>query len=125
MHEFLEHTGDIKVRVKSCCFKEALKELLNVMFDIVKAKGDGEAYLVIKSSGETKEDIVVNLLNDVLSEIEIKRLIPVSVEDIKVMNEKVSVKIKCKKGNPNTMIKAVTYHQLKVNDGEIEVVFDI
>ncbi len=125
MHEFLEHTGDIKVRVKAPCFKKALKELLEVMFDIVKAEGNGDTHLIVESQGETKEDMVVNLLSDVLSEIEIKGLIPLSVESIEVEKGKIRAKIKCRKGSPNAIIKAVTYHQLKVDDGEIEVVFDI
>lgn len=139
-YEFLDHTSDIGVRVKSTSFESAFKEsayaLLHIIFgkdvlENLQSHGETEN---ISISGIDRESLLINYLNEILYLIDAKNIYPTRIR-IKITAEN-NLSFEFEKNyfelenHPiNLYVKAVTYHQLKivseVDNIQIEYFVDI
>lgn len=142
--EFLDHTADVLVRAYGRTFEEALCNIAIGMFEIMTDTSGIESKVSVKLQvcGYDLENLVYRWLEELLyyhdaynyvfSKFEIE-----SIKETVIDNEK-SICIEALargepfdrlKHEPRTVVKAVTYHQMRIaRDGErwvIEVVFDI
>lgn len=138
--EFLEHTADLRFRsygkTLAVCFMNAAKALFSSILDFDSVVTKMEREIVIKS------DSLETLLHDFLSEIlflfETEDLVfkefIVSIEEEDEEGYTLSAELRGERFNPKkhvvtTEVKAVTYHELRVekkDDGWIaEVLCDI
>lgn len=124
-YEFLDHTSDIGVRVKSNSFENAFEEsafaLLHIIFgkdrlENLESRGETEN---ISISGIDREALLINFLNELLYLIDAKKIYPTRIR-IKITDEN-NLSIEFDKNyfdlenHPiNLYVKAVTYHQLKI-----------
>ncbi|MCM8792141.1 MAG: archease [Candidatus Omnitrophica bacterium] len=136
-YELLEHTADMRVKVKSKSLKDLFRDVALAMFDIMaernlELKSSKLKKIVIKQKANNLEELLINWLNELLSLSAIKELIFTDLK-VKRMNDNIleaevfgedisNYKL-------NTEIKAATYHQLKIekiNSGwQTEVIFDV
>lgn len=134
--EILEHTADLKVRVRGSgpddLFKNAGLAIFQISAEKQSIRDKNKHKISIKQSAQNIEELFINWLNELLSLSAVKGVI---FEDIKInkLNEKeleaVAVGSDIRNYKVNTEIKAATYHELRVskaNSGwEAEIIFDV
>ena len=138
-YEILEHTADIRVRVRAGDLKTLFSRSSRAMFDLIAGRktalGAGNAdkvELTVSQKAGNLEELFINWLNELLflsssqglifSGFKIKSLSENSLEAL-VLGEK------AENYQINKEIKAATYHQLQItksgNDCMVEVIFDV
>ncbi len=130
MYEFKEHTGDIKIRAYGKDCKEAVESLLNGVIETIEKKEGERVEKTFSFKEEFEEGFIVGLIDDFLFNIEKENIIPFSVKLKKIDYDKFYVEytIKGVNGIPENIIKAATFHDLKIRKEkgcEIEVVLDV
>jgi SHS2 domain-containing protein len=135
-YEILEHTADIRMRVKAGDLKTLFSRCALAMFDIIagqnKIPADGAEELIIVQESGSLEELFINWLNELLSlssaqglvflDFKIKKLsenaLEARVSGVKSVNFKIEKEI-----------KAATYHQLQISKSgggwKAEVIFDV
>ncbi|MCM8799773.1 MAG: archease [Candidatus Omnitrophica bacterium] len=138
-YEFLEHTADIRIRVKAKDLKELFVNTALAMFDIMAEKSlKPRAYssklkkIKIIQKADGLEELLVNWLNELLSLSAVKELIFTDFKIKKLDENNLEAEIfgdEIKNYRINTEIKAATYHQLKLeridSSWQAEVIFDV
>jgi SHS2 domain-containing protein len=131
-YRFIEHMSDIIIEAKGRDFVKTLEDIADGMFVQMGGKEvKGKEKIRISTVASTKEDLVVMLLSDIIAQCEIENFTPKKIDIKKFDEEKnvVEAEILGEKKVPKNIIKAVTYHELKVEktkDGWIiRVLFDI
>jgi len=131
--EEIKHTADIGIKVTGNSieevFSEAAKGVVNVAIE-GKVEGDEEVHS-FEFNGDTKEDLLVEWLNEVLYFLYEKGLVFKNLKKIVFVGEKVMIEAKfLKPENINYLleIKSATYHNLKIEEKgkgfEVTVIFD-
>jgi SHS2 domain-containing protein len=135
-YEVLEHTADIRLRIKGKNLKELFKNAALSIFDISSrkqfTKNKKHADLKIKLKADSLEELFVLWLNELLSLSSAKNLIFHGFKIIKLEDN--YIEAMATGGDMNnykvhTEIKAVTYHELKVIQSSTgciaEVILDV
>lgn len=136
MFELLEHTADIGFRVRGRTLEElfagAAEALQAIAFD-ASAVEPRERY-ALSATGEDLESLLVNWLSEVLYWMDGRRVLMARFEIREIAPERIAAEGWGEPWDParhlpRTGVKAVTYHQLKVErEGEgwvAEVFLDI
>lgn len=124
------------IRVKAGSLKTVFKNLARAMFDIIaqrkKTKLAGLRKIKIKESGQTREELLVKWLNELLSLSSAKRFIFRNFKIDKLEENKIIATVTAagiENYKVNKEIKAATYHELKIrkvgSGWEAEVIFDV
>ncbi|MGH7807926.1 MAG: archease [Thermodesulfobacteriota bacterium] len=135
-YEILDHTADVCVRVYGKSFNELIKNAAYAMMDLVtdREKIKTSKQIEIRAEGQTKEELLVHWLQEILFLHQTKKMV---FRDFEVnMISKTTIKgkalgeqIDLEKHELFSDIKAVTYHNLKVESLDdrlkVEIVFDI
>ena len=127
---FLEHTADIKAEAWGGDFASALRQSALAMFSVL-GSGPVCEHLQLEERAADKEQLVVGLLSRILAECDAREKLAVSIEMLEcdVDAPYVKVRIGLADTRPKDAIKAVTYHQLEVEETKnkctIRVVFDV
>jgi SHS2 domain-containing protein len=135
-YELLEHTADIRIRVKGSTPAELFEHCGLAMFDIIATKQQVKKphphSVAIKQTAANLEELLVNWLNELLSLAAVKQLI---FRDFKIGTindrslEATATGEAAVNYTLNVEIKAATYHQLKIeherNSWVAEVIFDV
>ncbi|MBN2122209.1 archease [Candidatus Micrarchaeota archaeon] len=131
MYRYLEHTADELLEAQAPTFAQALKDAVEGSFELIGKGKREEAKLEIEAAAETKEDLVVEILQETVVGCELNGLSPSRAELIELNEEAPHAKFRiiCEKKPPRNQIKAVTYHLLKVENENgkwrINVLFDV
>lgn len=119
-YEFLEHTADIKIRVKAESVKEIFKQSFEALNEVIKGE--------IKVKGILKKEIIVegnglisllrNFLNEILYLLEAENFLTKRITKIDI-NEKKFLKAEllgdcADKYKFNNEVKAVTYNDMDI-----------
>ena len=128
---FLEHTADIKVEAWGPDFAGALKQAALAMFSVL-GSGPEREQMEIEERAADRGQLVVGLLSRVLAECDARERLAVSIEILECGTNppRVKARVGLAQTRPKDAIKAVTYHQLEVEEGKdgacrIRVVFDV
>ncbi|MEM4166402.1 MAG: archease [Candidatus Bilamarchaeaceae archaeon] len=127
-YKFLEHTSDLIVEAKGKTFREALEEAARAMITQMGAEeaSKKEKIKIELPSPQTKEDIVVATLTEIIASCDSE---PFTPAEVKISIGKIiTVQLSGERKTPTNIIKAVTYHGLKIErkkDWKITVLFDI
>jgi SHS2 domain-containing protein len=135
-YEFIEHTADMKIRAKGKDFVDAMNAAIQSIIDIINKENEegSEEKIKIKVKEKFIEDIVVNTLEKIVILSEINGIVPTKGEVISFASYKNGYELEAvifgkKKEEVDTIIKAITYHQLKIeqrdNETIIEFIIDI
>lgn len=135
----IEHTADIRIRVKAKNQKELFIQAAKAMFDLIAEKKlsalssqlSAKEVKIIQKAGNI-EELLVNWLNELLSLSAVKELIFSGFKINKLddnLIEAVATGRNFKDYQINSEIKAATYHQLRVvktaSGYTAEVIFDV
>jgi SHS2 domain-containing protein len=132
-YEQLEHTADVMVkahgRTLEECYGNAAYALFNTMVDASTITPTEE--IDIQQEGHDYESLLYNFLSEFLYVHDVTRLVlcefDVTIEDFRIKCKARGEKLDLEKHQPKTEIKAITYHELKVDPEEpsVTVIFDI
>lgn len=134
-YEIIEHTADVGIHAEGKDLEEAFQETALGMFSIITDldKVDDVGEFEIDLESDAWDNLLVEFLSELIFLFEVEDVV-FSDFDVK-LEENDKKKISCRakgekidhdKHDFDTEIKAVSYHELKVNtDGDIEVIFDI
>jgi SHS2 domain-containing protein len=132
-YELLEHTADVMVKAHGVTIEECFENAAFAMIDqIVDASKVGtKQWVDIEVEGDNLEDLLYNFLSEVLFIFDAKHL-ALTRFDVTILGRKLRCRAWGEKFNrekhaPKQEIKAVTYHELKVDEKEpsITVLFDV
>jgi SHS2 domain-containing protein len=136
--EFVEHTADVAVKVQGGSLKELFGSAALAMFSVLVAqKGNGPKGamkdLDISKSEEKTEDVLKAWLDELLFHYETGHWVLHRVKSMSCSETAVEAKVLLEKFTPERFeikgeIKAVTYHELKVEKArrgwEAFIIFD-
>lgn len=135
-YEFIDHTADIGIIVRSASKEELFEKAAMAVFDIIgnlnQIKADEKMDIEIK--GEDEEELMVNWLNELIFLFDAKGWL-FSKFDIEEINDKI-LKATCsgEKFKPQVHrikreLKAATYHNILISKDRIgwslRIIFDI
>ncbi|MCS7233827.1 MAG: archease [Synergistetes bacterium] len=137
MIEFIEHTADVGIKVRSesleGLFKEAAFGLLNIMFSFKRNNFPLEEEFLIELEAGDVEELIVMWLNELIYLFESREYAFRNVEIVELKGSSLKAKIECFKVLKEEVVcyvKAATYYNLSLhrsNDGSYEatIIFDI
>ena len=131
MYHYLPHTADELLEAKAKTLHDALHDAVLGSFELIGKGKHEEEELEIEVHSPTLEDLVVDLLQQVVVQCELREFSPISVKVLEANEKHPSAKILLlgEKIPPANEIKAVTYHLLKVEKKKegwtINVLFDV
>jgi len=128
MYKFLEHVSDLIIQGENDSFEKALEDVAQGMTTQMGGKeAEEKETLEVEVKDENKEDLVVAALTAVISECEAEVFTPKKI-GIEKIEGGVKIRISGERKAHENIIKAVTYHGLKIEQNEkwkITVLFDI
>jgi SHS2 domain-containing protein len=135
-YEILDHTADASVRVYGKSFEELLRNAACAMMELItdRDKVEPSEVVEIEASGENREELLVHWLQEILFAHQVKKMVfkdfEVKLEDeTRIKGKAFGEEIDSEKHELSADIKAVTYHNLKVEPSDdrlkVEIVFDI
>jgi SHS2 domain-containing protein len=132
-YEQLEHTADVMIkahgRTLEECYGNAAYALFDTMVDASTIVPTEE--IDIQQEGHDHESLLYNFLSEFLFVHDTTRLVlcefDVTIEDLKIVCKARGERLDLEKHRPKTEIKAITYHELRVDPEEpaVTVIFDI
>jgi protein archease len=119
--ELLEHTADIGIRARGASLEEVFEHATEGLAEVLGARpggsgGSGEAVAVEVSAGDPG-GLLVDWLNEVLWLREVRQAVVSGVRVERVGDGTASGEVVLAAGGPEpdgTLVKAVTYHRLRV-----------
>lgn len=135
-YEILDHTADVCMRVYGRSIGEVLKNAAYAMMDLVtdREKVNPVKGIEIEAEGETEEELLVHWLQEVLYLHQTRNMVfrdfeVNSVTDNKAKGKAFGEVIDSERHELYSDIKAVTYHNLKIESMDdrlkVDIVFDI
>lgn len=131
-YRYLEHTGDIMVEAWGPDYLSALKQAAAGMFAVFGPARPKE-YFEIDEQALGKEELVVYFLSRILAESDAREMVPCKIEIITYTPgavPRIVAKIWGEQKRARDAIKAVTFHELRVEEDiktgcKIRVLFDV
>jgi len=120
-YKFLEHTSDIVIQAEGKSFEDALQEVAKGMITQMgskKARKKEKMAFEIRQK-ETREDDVVAVLTEIVATCESEPFTPAAIK-IKKTSSGFFVEMSGERKQPENIIKAVTYHGLKIEQNTEE-----
>ncbi len=135
-YELIEHTADFGVRVYGPSAKALFANAARALFDLITDRNRlaGRTRRVLSVSGEDRADLMVNWLRELLFLWNGDSLLVKKVDLTALSDCELTATVFCDRYAPerhpiHTEIKAVTYHQIRVEHGsagwEATVIFDV
>ena len=135
-YEILDHTADACIRVYGKSFDELLENAAMAMMELItdREKINPSQEIEIEVRGETKEELLVHWLQEILFLHEVKKMVFKDfrlnlISETHAKGKAIGEKIDIDKHELSFDIKAVTYHNLKIepiNDKlKVDIVFDV
>ncbi|MBD3397813.1 hypothetical protein GF412_01615 [Candidatus Micrarchaeota archaeon] len=131
MYRYLEHTADELLEVQAETFSDALHDAVLGSFELIGKGENEETDFEVEVHSPTLKDLVVDLLQQVVAQCEIREVSPVGVTVLEVNEDEPMARalIRGQNAVPPNEIKAVTYHLLKVEqkegDWHFNILFDV
>lgn len=135
-YEILNHTADICIRVYGKSLDRLFKNSARAMMELItdREKINPSQEIEIEVRGETKEELLVHWLQEILFLHEVKKMVFKDfrlnlISETHAKGKAIGEKIDIDKHELSFDIKAVTYHNLKIepiNDKlKVDIVFDV
>ncbi|HLE25164.1 MAG TPA: archease [Thermodesulfobacteriota bacterium] len=135
-YEILDHTADACIRVYGKSFDELFENAARAMMELItdRERINPSQEIEIEVRGETKEELLVHWLQEILFLHEVKKMVFKDfrlnlISETHAKGKAIGEKINIDKHELSFDIKAVTYHNLKIepiNDKlKVDIVFDV
>ncbi|MCX6773927.1 MAG: archease [Candidatus Micrarchaeota archaeon] len=130
MYEYLPHESDLFIRGKGRTFNYALFSVLEgLIAHINEDKEISSAIYTASAEGLDDKDLAFNLLDNFNAFIDSEGILPCKAKRLTIDDKKIEFSFSGKKTSFASPVKAVTYHNFKVQQENeewiIEVLFDI
>ena len=136
MYEVFEHTADLGLRVKAASLNDLMADAASGLFSMIVVNLDDVERVVTKTykvAGNQPDYLLFDWLTELLYTFDTERLV---LADFKVHLDESGLTATChgepidrEKHDLDHEVKAITYHQLKVNETEAgwvaELIVDI
>ncbi len=118
-YRFLEHTADIMFEAYGESYPEALQNAAKAMFEVIGKAEEKEA-AEFSASAHNIGELTVHLLSDLLSHMDTHEMVfsRMVVKEFDARHPSVSVIAYGERKRPRDSVKAVTYHELMVEEEE-------
>jgi len=134
--EFIEHTADIGVEAEGATMAEAFESAAYGMFSVMAEIGGVKPtrHIDVRVEGEDVESLLRAWLSELIFHLDAHRVLPVEFKIEEVTDTLLLAKVGVCPAGPDIewsgpAIKAVTYHQLAVEQTEegwkVRVIFDV
>ena len=127
-YKFLPHTSDLIVEAKGATFEKALEAAAEAMLTQMGAEhATAKETRQLQVQQENRDDLVVAVLTAIIAECESEHFTPKKAKIEKIAGG-VKITLTGEYKQPENIIKAVTYHELKVEQKDgwcITVLLDI
>ena len=135
-YEIINHTADVCLRVYGKSLDELFENAARAMMELItdREKINPSQEIEIEVRGETKEELLVHWLQEILFLHEVKKIVFKDfrlnlISETHAKGKAIGEKIDINKHELSFDIKAVTYHNLKIepiNDKlKVDIVFDV
>jgi SHS2 domain-containing protein len=134
-YELLEHTADIRIRVKAKTLEELFINASLAVFDIIserKSSSESITEAIITQEAENTEELFINWLNELISLSAAREIVFTDFKFQKLTKNKLQALAFAEPASCfeiKTEIKAATYHGLKLSGRKgaflAEVVLDV
>lgn len=135
-YEILDHTADVCLRIYGKSFGELFENAARAMIELItdREKINPSQEIEIEVHGENIEELLVHWLQEILFLHEVKKMVFKDfrlnlISETHAKGKAIGEKIDIDKHELSFDIKAVTYHNLKIepiNDKlKVDIVFDI
>ncbi len=135
-YEIIDHTADIGLRVYGKDLKELFKNSALGMFEIITDLKNvkPQTSLTIELGAVNREELLINWLRELLYQYNTQEILFKEFEIEKITDNRINAKargeiLNSKRHNLKMEIKAVTYHELKIEKEEegwsSRIIFDI
>ena len=135
-YEIINHTADVCLRVYGKSLDELFENAARAMMELItdREKINPSQEIEIEVRGETKEELLVHCLHEILFLHEVKKIVFKDfrlnlISETHAKGKAIGEKIDINKHELSFDIKAVTYHNLKIepiNDKlKVDIVFDV
>ena len=136
-YEFFEHTADIGVRVSGATLPDLFRNAARAMYEALGDMKTTDRSLpkAVELRAETLEDLLHDWLAELLFEIEVNHMLYDVIEIASVASGKLTASLRggaidFARSQTNEEIKAITYHQLRVeqladSSWRATVIFDV
>jgi SHS2 domain-containing protein len=130
-YRFLEHTADVLFEAYGDSFESALENAAEAMFSVMshtEKLSEGRSF-VVEEEADSLENLTVFTLSTILSESEIREVLPKRFAVERLAKKEGGFKLTGKvfgdgweRGKVKTDVKAVTHHLLKIKkDGKVSI----
>src|ERR1700752_3367118 len=120
-YEIVDHTADICVRVYGKSFDELLRNAARAMMELItdREKVNPSQETEIKAQGETKEELLVHWLGEILFLHQVRKMVFQDfdvnlISETELEGKASGENIDMERHEIGLDIKAVTYHDLKI-----------
>jgi len=125
MFEILEHTADIGFRARAADLRGLFEAAAHALVAVAMDTGNASPVkpIVISVTGDSKESLLVNWLNEILycldgerlaiARCEVREMTATSVTGVAIGEPRDPVR-----HEPRLVVKGATYHQLKIEQDE-------
>ncbi|MDG6221076.1 MAG: archease [Candidatus Thermoplasmatota archaeon] len=133
-YEIIDHTADVGIRVTESTMEEAFSTAAKAMFELIVA---GDVRTQVRKDLDVEapdhERLLVAFLSELLYFFDVEHYV-VKEAKVNISGDEKGFFLSAKLGGDTvdferheilTEIKAVTYHMLSVEDGNLQVLFDI
>ena len=136
-YEIIEHTADVGLKVNGATLKELFENAASGMFDIIahkRSSANEHKKIQIKKEVEDFEELLVDWLSELLYIFNSQKILFSNFKILELNNggiigEAFGEKINPSKNTLQTEIKAVTFHDLKIeedkNNFSCQIIFDV
>jgi SHS2 domain-containing protein len=135
-YEILDHTADVCLRIYGKSFGELFENAARAMMELItdREKINTSQEIEIEVHGENIEELLVHWLQEILFLHEVKKMVFKDfrlnlISETHAKGKAIGEKIDIDKHELSFDIKAVTYHNLKIepiNDRlKVDIVFDV
>lgn len=132
-HRFLEHTGEVRLRVRAVGLKELFAEAARGLSRLLARgglRGSVGDWIPVQVRAADRVSLLVDWLNELIFVAESARLVPAEVEILTVGPTELTARVRgVTVPEPPSLVKAATLHGARVDEVEGgfegEIVFDI
>lgn len=132
-HRFLEHTGEVRLRVRAVGLKELFAEAARGLARLLgrrRPRGPVGDWVPVQVRAGDRTSLLVDWLNELIFVAESARLVPTEVQIVSLGETELEAKVRgVRVAEPPSLVKAATLHGARVDEVEggfeSDIVFDI
>src|SRR5213594_886433 len=120
MHEWVEHTSELELRVRAPSAEEALGEATAALGEVLGEAEDEPITRRLEVHASDPPALLAAWLEELVFLSEQDWLVPQGVRDVELEGDRLRGELVARRGRPSHLVKAVTYHHLTFEpaDGE-------